>query len=116
MVMTIGELHTGHCIDPSLADAVQANATKSVVRNAYVPVIGRCGRSQSLDNTPSQGNFRLHPTCRMGNGSRWSDRSSASVEWTNPAVVGAAAIRLLGGSRWLEVNAQSLKVHRGFAS
>jgi hypothetical protein len=23
MVMTIGELHTGHCIDPSLADAVK---------------------------------------------------------------------------------------------
>jgi hypothetical protein len=23
MVMTIGELHAGHCIDPSLADAVR---------------------------------------------------------------------------------------------
>jgi hypothetical protein len=23
MVMTIGELHAGHCIDPSLADAVK---------------------------------------------------------------------------------------------
>jgi hypothetical protein len=57
MVMTIGELHAGHCIDPSLADAVTQTQRNPLCGTPAYPVSAVSAAANRLDNTPSQGNF-----------------------------------------------------------
>jgi hypothetical protein len=96
MVMTIGELHAGHCIDPSLADAVKRrNEIRCVER---LRTRGRQARPQPnrSDNTPSQGNFRLHPTCRDGKRISLSDRSSQRISHASTSSAARTALPTYG--------------------
>jgi hypothetical protein len=51
MVMTIGELHAGHRIDPSLADAVKRTQRNPLRETPPLTGIGRRGRSPTACTT-----------------------------------------------------------------
>jgi hypothetical protein len=83
MVMTIGELHTGHCIDQSLAGAVsECNEIRCTER-----LCTRDWEAQRqpnrMDNTLVPVNFRLHLAHRVRERIALSGHSPR--HWTTPA-------------------------------